>query len=508
MYGEVTYIFLIDVSGSTIKLTGNCGDRGRDSMEGKVLDCEVSALEDIQTELLKSGNVDLLGLAWFGTVGGRIDAMMMPWDQTTGRRDSVFIEFARKMVAGGLTNYEAGVEQACEIARNPANTNSHTVVVMVSDGKPNRGQSVKNLVQNNCGGATFQTFAITNMADCYAIDKGSLGPTDNPDMLYNISEYTGGTCSQVPNVNDLPHLLVTLEKTTWDGVRVLLNDTEVFEAKIKYADMPGFEGPKDTTYDGTVAVGPGEWDLCVEALASTSGVTERKKECTKVNVLTIDTDTPELTRRSILNEYTASFNVNLISLGPKGGCNTDVTGRNIVVKFCNGTLVTELVTDANGSVKYEYTHNDPDRTTRIDCFMSCFTDPHGNEACSETIVEWQVSDVPLMLLYPPAHACSHSHFIAFICRRTYRIIQVWLHQMHLLARPAIIHLVCRHHHLQIFPHVRQVLFQAHSQVFQSPQLAPQVLYRRRLHHHLHQHCLLVLQVLYPVAHQVFRFPQL
>jgi hypothetical protein len=137
--------------------------------------------------------------------------------------------------------------------------------------------------------------------------------------------------------------------------------------------------------------------------------TERKKECTKVNVLTIDTDTPELTRRSILHEYTASFNVNLISLGPKDGCNTDVTGRKVVVKFCNGTLVTELVTDANGSVRYEYTHDDPDRTTRIDCFMSCFTDPRGNEACSETIIEWQVRDFRF-ILYPR----TQFHILTFI----------------------------------------------------------------------------------------------
>jgi hypothetical protein len=46
----------------------------------------------------------------------------------------------------------------------------------------------------------------------------------------------------VPNINDLAHLLVTLEKPTWDGVKVLLNDKEVLQAKIKYADKPSFEG--------------------------------------------------------------------------------------------------------------------------------------------------------------------------------------------------------------------------------------------------------------------------
>jgi hypothetical protein len=61
----------------------------------------------------------------------------------------------------------------------------------------------------------------------------------------------------VPDVTKLPDLLVTLEKTTWDGVRVLINDVEQLGATITYTDNPGFEGPKNTTYQGTVSVGPG-----------------------------------------------------------------------------------------------------------------------------------------------------------------------------------------------------------------------------------------------------------
>lgn len=391
VYGDVTYIFLIDTSGSTIKLEGECGNLSVDDQLDKVLDCEIWAIEEIQKAVLKSGNVDLEGLAWFGTNGFKIDQLVSPWSQTAGRRDSIFVEFARQLVAGGLTNFEAGVTKACELVNLPANDNPKTVVIMVSDGKPNRGKSVKDLVQNNCGGAVFQTFAITTSADCYGIDTAGLEAGDAPDTLYQIAEYTGGTCTVVPDVTKLPDLLVTLEKTTWDGVRVLINDVEQLGATITYTDNPGFEGPKNTTYQGTVSVGPGEWDLCLEAMASTSGVTERSRECQKINVLTIQSDTPTLIRSSLLQEHDASFNINVVSLGPKGGCDTDLSGIPVTIKSCiDNSTVTTLTTGPTGSVNYQYSNTATDRTTKIDCFYSCFKDSSNNEACTKTVVEWQV----------------------------------------------------------------------------------------------------------------------
>ena len=406
-YGDVTYIFLVDTSGSTIKLEGECGGRNLDDNYNKVLDCEVLAIEEIQKAILLSGNVDLQGLAWFGSFGYKIDDLVTPWDQTAGRRDSIFVEYARTLVAGGLTNYQAGVEKACELVLSPENDNPKTVVIMISDGKPNRGQSVKDLVQNRCGGAVFQTFAITSTADCHAIDTESLDPGDDPDTLYEISEFTGGSCAQVPDVTQLPGLLVTLEKTTWDGVRVLVNGLEDLGAIIMYTDQPGFEGPKDTTYTGSILLGPGEYDLCLEAMSSTSGIPERLTQCSKVNVITIRADAP------VLIDSTASFNINVVSLGPKGGCDTYVGGITVTVKKCDGnSTVSTLTTGLDGSVRYDYTNNEPDRASKVDCFYSCIIDENSNEACVKTDVQWHVSSQLTL---------SHA-FFAISNTRTHRIV--------------------------------------------------------------------------------------
>ena len=392
LYGDVTYIFLMDTSGSTNKLKAECGQRNADETYNKVLDCEVWAIEEIQKAILQNGNVDLEGLAWFGDVGSKKDYLVTPWNQTTGRRDSIFVEFARTLQANGLTNYEAGVEQACDLVNLPTNDNPSTVVIMVSDGKPNRGKSVKDLLQNRCKGAVFHTFAVTDLADCYGIDTAELGLTDDPDTLYEIAEYTGGTCSKVVDATTLPGLLAALEKTTWEGVRVLLNGneplkpfngTEILAATVVYANNPGFEGPKNTTYQGSVPVGPGEWDLCVEAMSSTSGVVKRIQNCTKINVLTIQANTP------LYSGGSASIMVNVVSLGPNGGCDTPLQDTPVTVKDCkSNTTVVTLTPGTDGKVNFETYH-----AAGIDCFYFCITDASTNSACTMTDLEWPVSTV-------------------------------------------------------------------------------------------------------------------
>jgi trimeric autotransporter adhesin len=392
VYGKVTYIFLIDTSASTIKYQGQCGKRGFTWEHNKVLDCEIAAVEEIQKAVLQSGNVDLEGLAWFGTTGGKIDQLFAPWDQTPGKRDSLLVENARRLIAEGVTNYEEGVKQACELARSPMNDNPNTVVIMVSDGKPNRGQSVKDLIQNNCANAIFQNFAVTELADCNAIDTDGLGPGDAPDTLYQIGRYSGGSCTKVPDVTQLPFLLMSLEKTTWDGVKVFVNGIEDFQAGINYKDSPGFQGPKETTYDATLNLGPGEWNVCLEATSSTSGIPERIESCTKINVVSLASTAPNFSV-SPTGESTASFDVNVVYLGPKTGCNPDLSGKKVTVKTCDGTktLVTDTITDASGKVTVAYSYDDISHITTPDCLKSCITDAFQNVACTETIIEWEVS---------------------------------------------------------------------------------------------------------------------
>jgi trimeric autotransporter adhesin len=393
VYGKVTYIFLIDTSASTIKYQAQCGKRGDTWEHNKVLDCEIAAVEEIQRAVLQSGNVDLEGLAWFGTTGGKINQLFAPWDQTVGKRDSLLIENVRRLVADGVTNYEEGVIQACELARSPMNDNPNTVIIMVSDGKPNRGQSVKDLIQTNCANAIFQNFAVTELADCNAIDTDGLGPGDAPDTLYQIGEYSGGSCTKVPDVTQLPFLLMNLEKTTWDGVRVLINGVEDLNAVITYKDSPGFQGPKETTYDVTFNLSPGEYEVCLEATSSTSGIPERLQKCTMINVVSLSSSNENFSV-SPTGESTATFDTNIAYLGPKTGCSSDLSGKKVTVKTCDGTqtLITDTITDTSGKVTIEYSYDDISHTSTPDCLKSCMTDAANNVACTETIIEWEVSN--------------------------------------------------------------------------------------------------------------------
>ena len=71
-------------------------------------------------------------------------------------------------------------------------------------------------------------------------------------------------------------------------------------------------------------------------------------------------------------DSTASFDINVVSLGPKGGCDTNVGGITVTVKTCDGnSTVSTLTTGLDGSVRYDYTNNEPDRASKVDCFYSC-----------------------------------------------------------------------------------------------------------------------------------------
>ena len=119
LFGQVTYIYLIDRSQSTYDIdVSACGDRNRDTGSGKVLDCEIAAVEVAHETVLESGNVDLVGLVTFDNGAknwlGSSTNLVEPWaKKKASSRDSYVVEVARTITAYGNTNFEAGVKEAC-----------------------------------------------------------------------------------------------------------------------------------------------------------------------------------------------------------------------------------------------------------------------------------------------------------------------------------------------------------------------------------------------------------
>lgn len=397
LFGKVTYIYLMDRSQSSKDIdVSACGNRNRDPKNGRVLDCEIAAVEIAQETILEKGNVDLVGLVTFDSGGmnwlnSGIN-LVQPWAKKKPIScDSYVVEVARTITASGNTNFEEGIKEACKVARSPQNTNPKTVIIMVSDGKPNMGNSVLDTARKNCNNATIQSFAVTPAADCLAVDS-QLAVGANPDNLFDILAATGDTCRQVPDVTDLPELFRQLERSTWDGIQLFVNNVFHEEATntIKYPVEVPFEGPKATTYTGGVDLGPGEYNLCMTASSSTSGNAKYIKHCKNAIILTVIGEPLHQVKSSEKGELEASFSVTLGTAPDQNLGNNVIGNQNVVIKICDGAIVSEQKTDPNGKVTYTYRNDRVDRTTTEDCFESFFFNDKGNTACAKTSIEWQV----------------------------------------------------------------------------------------------------------------------
>ena len=166
-----------------------------------MIDCEILAIQTANEAANAGGNVDLVGLVKFNNEAEIMQGLIEPWTKLSpDSSDPAVVEIVRTITPKEATNFEAGVEQACALARDPKNDNDQTVVIFVSDGAPNLGVSSRDTIMKNCGGAIFQTYAVTEDADCDVVDEANLRPgIDNPDTLREISTFSGGTCTQVPD---------------------------------------------------------------------------------------------------------------------------------------------------------------------------------------------------------------------------------------------------------------------------------------------------------------------
>ena len=389
LFQKVTYIYVIDVSASTKNSAGStnwCGDANGDSSINQIIDCEILALAKANDAARSGGNVDLVGLVQFNNASIVLQGLMAPWERVSNvRRDAAIIDKARSINPTEATNYQAAVEVTCAMARSAANTNDYTVVIFVSDGAPNLGTSAKSTIQTNCGKNTiFQTYAVTSLADCNAIDTVNLGIGADPDTLNEIATFSGGTCTKVPDVSVLPDLLADIEKTIWNGVAVTANSV-IQNATVGYNRTVPYSatrvaGSNGVTYSGSVPLAAGEYNLCTEATSTTSGVVSTKSSCKSVVILTLEAIPSNQTK--VVNEQ-ASFSIRFV--GNKTGC-TSPQGKQIEIKDCTGKSISTLTTDAIGEVKFMFTNTTP----TVSCFKACFLDQFGNDSCTTATVTFQV----------------------------------------------------------------------------------------------------------------------
>ena len=305
-------IYVVDVSGST-DVPGGCGgDQNGDGDANFVLDCEIAASRALNQVAIANGTVLDVGVVAFagtaaaGDVGPAAGAQSLTGPATNANASggpdveevlqSAFSTFGGDgglnqftfHNVGNLTNYAAAMTAANALAASSAATTK--LVAFLSDGTATAGGAVGAQITQAQGlGIMYVTFAVGPAATVNCTTDGQ----GDPSSLGDIASGTGGTCTQVDEISDLPNVvpgviasrLTTLEISVDQTIN---NSSDAAFSPITNAqiapDLPVI-GPASVAYATvTSALAPGLYEICVRATGSDGGGTGSVTDCHVVRV--------------------------------------------------------------------------------------------------------------------------------------------------------------------------------------------------------------------------------
>lgn len=366
---DTTLIYVIDRSGSTASYAGCGGDQNGDGISDTTLDCEIAAVRDLNDDAAAAGTVDQVGLVSFNGAA----------TTDRGLGDPSGIDGALGgLSSGGGTNFEAAVQEACNLASSPANSNSNTIVVFLSDGFSS-GNAVDFLPCSRP--ATFQTFAVGAGAQC---DAGG-----SSNSLSAIAAKTGGACTQVTDPTQLSSVVPAVIDSQLTSVTLSVDGGP--QQPLDTSPPTPQQGPASVDFSTSRTLAPGNHELCVTANGSDGGGSGSVTECRDVTVATIDlspaTATNEL-RPGASHTVTAT-----VAAGPDGG----VAGVPVTIEIVSGPNAgasTTAPTAPDGTVSFTYPATQGPAGLGTDQIRACFTDSTSVQACDDAEKKWVDTTAP------------------------------------------------------------------------------------------------------------------
>ncbi len=288
---QTNLIYLLDVSGSTSGLGGCGGDANGDGEFDTILDCELAALLEINERAVNYASVARVGVGAFGTYAAAaildplaVDKRLLtePDADLDGNGQRDVEEVLRSIEYGRInlydyfhvslkTSYGAGLEAL--LPSLAAGEPLANLVVMVSDGKNNAAPWLPEILAKLPANTTVYTFAIGDQASC---DGG-----DGNGSLREISDATGGTCTEVPTVSNLPKVLPELISVRLNQLQLTLDGQQVPIDSVAPA-LP-LAGPAEVQWSTTVHdVAPGEHLLCATAFGGDALGVAEATECVTI----------------------------------------------------------------------------------------------------------------------------------------------------------------------------------------------------------------------------------
>jgi trimeric autotransporter adhesin len=295
-------IYTLDVSASTATpVTAGCsGDQNGDGNPNDILDCEILAAKTLNDQALSpgtAGTIPEVGMAVFangaltadvspaagdqlitgpgsdndGAGGQDIDQALNSSFHNTANRAGVRV-FTPKDIACCATNFAAGITSSTAVAA-AASGNLRKIVVFLSDGF-STGEDITGPLAAVPPDVDFFTFAIGQGSRC-----------DVPaNSLQQIADATGGTCTEVPDVANLPNILPTVINSQLTSLTLSVDGGPATPITNVTPGLPR-NGPTSVTYTvNTRPLAAGLHTLCVTANGTDGGGPGSVRDCHTIRI--------------------------------------------------------------------------------------------------------------------------------------------------------------------------------------------------------------------------------
>ena len=188
--------------------------------------------------------------------------------------------------AGQFTNFEAAVAAATALA--VSSSAGTKIVAFLSDGVASAGSDVTDDVAAAAlAGVRFETFAIGSGSSCTKTGTANQGSLDE------IATATGGTCTEVADLTELPDIVPGVIQSRLTEVALSLDQNlngasdspfvALTNAEIA-PDLPQI-GPASVDWSHTFpGLAPGDYEVCARATGSDGGGTGTVIECSTFHV--------------------------------------------------------------------------------------------------------------------------------------------------------------------------------------------------------------------------------
>ncbi|MET9225976.1 choice-of-anchor P family protein [Lentzea sp. NPDC003310] len=292
---DTALTYVLDVSGSTgTGVAAGCGgDVNGDGAADRVLDCEIAAALALhQKAAVPNTAVGSVGAAVFGTSGATLDVSPDPGEQkivapaadANGNGTTDVAEVLRSVRIGGAglftvrdvptgTDFSGGLQAG--LASAVTAPQQRRIMVFLSDGQGS-GAVDALLQQAVDANVKIFTFAVSDGSAC--------GAANAPSSLRKIAETTGGTCTEVPDVSQLPDVVPGVLASKLTGLTLKVDGgTDIPITSVTPALPLDGPGSVDYTVD-TPALTPGDHQLCVTARGTDGGGAGDVTECVTVKV--------------------------------------------------------------------------------------------------------------------------------------------------------------------------------------------------------------------------------